>query len=155
MLSLLLAPGGIENDMFPAVVVDEQLGCGLPETQAEVLAACLRLGVQLVRIAGNTINLKDGIGEWGTARLRVRLANPVSQVKRTGDGIIVTFKRYLEPQLLTGSAGDVVIAIANHTEATAQDFDISILRALERARILDLYLDKEIDLATLEKGKGL
>ena len=45
--------------------------------------------------------------------------------------------------------------IANLTDAPAQDFDISVLRELERERIVDLYLSEDIDLAMLEKGENL
>jgi len=155
ILSLLVTPVSTEGGMFPVIVVDDQLGCGLPETEAEVLAACIRFGVRVLRVAGKSINLDGSVGERLTARLRVRLANPVSQVNGTDDGIVVTFKRYLEPQLLSGSAAGAVRSIANLTDAPAQDFDISVLRELERERIVDLYLSEDIDLAMLEKGENL
>jgi tetratricopeptide (TPR) repeat protein len=155
MLSALVSPVSEHGGMFPAIVVDDQLGCGLPETEAEMLAACLRLGVRVVRVSGKSVNLDGNAGQRATDRLRVRLANPVSQVKGTDDGVFVTFKRYLEPQILSGAAADAARSIANLTDAPAQDFDISVLRELERERIVDLFLPEDISAADFAKDEGL
>ena len=151
----LLVRANAEGNMFPVIVVDDQLGCGLPETEAEMLATCLRLDFRVVRVAGKNINLGESLRKRLSARLRVRLANPVSNFKQTGDGIVVTFKRYLEPHLLLGTAADTVRDIANLSDAPAGDFDISVVRSLERERIVDLYLPENIDLATLAKDEVL
>jgi hypothetical protein len=130
-------------------VVDDQLGCGLPETEADMLASCLRLGVRAIRVTGKSINLDGSVGERLNASLRVRLANAVSQVKGAGDGVAVSFKRYLEPRLLSGSVAAAIRSVADLRDAPAQDYDISVLRALERERIVDLYLNENIALSTL------
>lgn len=145
ILSLWATPA----NMFPVIVVDDQLGCGLPETEADMLASCLRLGVRAIRVTGKSINLDGSVGERLSASLRVRLANAVSQVKGAGDGVAVSFKRYLEPRLLSGSIAAAIRSVAALRDARAQDYDISVLRALERERIVDLYLNKDIALPTL------
>jgi tetratricopeptide (TPR) repeat protein len=149
ILSLLTTPASNNAGVFPVIVIDDQLGGGLPETEPEMLAACLRLGVRVIRVAGQSINLDGSAGERLNASLRVRLANPVSQVKVTDGGAVVNFKRYLEPRLLSGSIAAAVRCIATLTDIPAQDFDISVLRALERQRIVELYLSENVDLATL------
>jgi tetratricopeptide (TPR) repeat protein len=162
-LALLVNPS-LSGDgvAFRTILVDDRLGCGLPETQADMLAASLRLGVQAVRVAGRCLKLDGTAGGQARAHLRVRLANTVSRVMGRQEGVVVTFKRYLEPQTLSGAAASAVRTISDLYNAdirglpcaAAQDFDMSLLRELERERIVDLFLPEDVSVSAFTNSEG-
>ncbi len=146
-----------ELSLVQTIVADDRLGCGLPEREADMLAACLRLGIPVVQVASNCISLGGAAGEQARARLQVRLASIVSNIIEGRDGVGVTFKRYLEPQKLSGKAADALRLIGGLSEGDLRDspstdssnFDMSLLRQLERERIVDIFLPEDITVAAL------
>jgi hypothetical protein len=113
-------------------------------------------------VEGKCIALDRTTGERVEGLLHARLANTVSRVTQRREGVVVTFKRYLEPQTLSGPAASVVRLIADLSianvrallQATGQEFDLSMLRVLERERIIDLFLPEDIALSAFATEDG-
>jgi tetratricopeptide (TPR) repeat protein len=140
------------------IVVDDGMGCGLPETEAELLAACVRHGVQSLIFKGRPVSLS---GEQLSARLHARLASTVSRVFEAGDGVVVAFKRYLKPRPFNGRAAAIVRAFSKaeswdlsslYRETGAND-DLPLLRTMEKQRVIDLFLPEETLVSEVAAGR--
>jgi tetratricopeptide (TPR) repeat protein len=151
------------DDPIRTIIVDDRLGCGLPESEAGFLAVCLRLGLRAVSIEGRPAKLDRRALEQLELRLCVRLGSIVSRVSQRGDDVVVAFKRYLKPRMLVGTAANLVRLIADGSPAEVRDMlaaagrnsDLSLLRALERDRIIELFLPEDVSLAAFTGEEDL
>jgi tetratricopeptide (TPR) repeat protein len=147
---------------LPAIVVDDQLGHDMPRTESELLALCLRLGVRELVMDGEPLDLDDVARRRLEGMLRLRLGSAVHHVRFEPQGVLVAFKRYNEPQRLTGVAADVVASVRD-AESDAEEACrawpgdgaslMPLLRELERDRIIELYLPADVTRASLWHGR--
>jgi len=164
LLASLGCPAVTHRDQaIRTIVVDDGQGCGLPESEASFLAVCLRLGLRTVAIEGRRIELDRMTCAWLERRLYVRLASIVSRVSQQKGQVVIVFKRYLPPRTLSGPAANLVRLIADLSPAeirvarlvTRGKFNLSLLRALERDRIVELFLPKDVSIAALTGEEGV
>jgi hypothetical protein len=84
-------------------------------------------------------------------------------VSQRGDDVVVAFKRYLKPRMLVGTAANLVRLIADGSPAEVRDMlaaagrnsDLSLLRALERDRSIELFLPEDVSLAAFTGEEDL
>lgn len=155
-LTALLVPGHIA---LRTLVVDDQLGRDLPETEAELISVCLRLGLPAVELDGRVIELDGGLRERLEERLRVRLGDAVERLDLDPAGAVVSFRRYRDPQRLTGLAASILGLLAGAAPSLADvraalGAVTPILRALERDRIVKMTLPDEVTFASLGQIPG-
>jgi len=129
------------------VVVDDRQGLGLPQTEAEMLAACLPLKVETVISNGHELSLSH-VRTAIQSQLRFRLGPGVARVEQQGTDTIVAFKRYRAPRRLAGDAGEIVRWIRDagslSETTTLPPLDdparSRLLRMLQHDRIIEPFL---------------
>ena len=158
-LTALLVPAWSGGEALRTIVVDDQLGRDLPVSEADMITACLRLGLPAVEMDGRVIDLDDGRRGRLERRLRVRLGDAVERVELEPESVIVSFKRYQAPQRLTGLASEILGLVAGAAPsledlraalgADAAASVLPILRGLEQDRVVALSLPDEVTIASL------
>ena len=82
------------------IAIDANLGADIPTTRDEALSVALRLGVEDFCYGDERLRLDVATRERLVGDLEVRLSPAVKAVTESGDGVIVTFKRYLSRTVL-------------------------------------------------------
>lgn len=158
-LTALLVPATPGRVALRTIVVDDQLGRDLPGSEAEMITACLRLGLPAVELDGRVIELDDGLRERLEGRLRVRLGDAVERLDLEPSGAVVSFKRYRDPRRLTGLAAGILGLVAGGA-ASLQDVRAALgagavasvvptLRGLEQDRVVTMSLPDVVTFASL------
>src|SRR5262249_43162674 len=135
------------------IAVDSRLGREIPVSLAEMVETCLRLGVSRCCF--------DGLGfEWNAAQaavahrgLIVRRGCAVDWLEEHGEGATVHFKRYLSPRTLDARerrlwarlADSAVVSDLTEGGEPVEGWTLESLRALERARVIDLSVAGDRD----------
>jgi hypothetical protein len=148
-----------------ALLVDDRLGQEMAGTLGELLETCLRLDVPCLQFEQTTLHLEADLRQQLVQRSRIGLSPAVERLEVTADDQVdVIFQRYLPPQRLTGASARLVRAAPDHPTVAALNPDpadplegddiLTLLRTLEQARILAIYLAEDTyDLQRLVSGR--
>jgi hypothetical protein len=93
--------------------IDLNVGKDIPTTREEALSVALRLGVEDFCFGGERLRLDAGERERMTGDLEVRLSPAVKTATESGDGLAVTFKRYLPSVVLFDENARLVAPLSN------------------------------------------
>lgn len=135
-----------------AVLTDDRLGIGIPQTGAELLETCLRVGARGLTFGGRRLDLDGEPRAAYTNRLRVSLGPAVRDLDAGGR---VRFRRSLPPRTLAAPEKRLVAALRDSPSVAdvcsrlsdlSRDRVISELRALEGDRVLRLELPGDVRL---------
>lgn len=126
-----------------SIVIDDCFGTEVPTTLAQLMALAVRLRIEAVVAHGQTIELDRETRARLERDLRVRLGPAVDEVLRDDDRVVVTFKRYLSPRLLSEDEVQI-IGLLSLPQTVAQigervlDGELPHARLLELVRVLEL-----------------
>lgn len=130
-----------ERSGVRTVVVDDRLGHGLPRSEAEVLGVALRLGIRSLRLKERVLELDGRTRDDLEALLRVRVGSAVAHVSHEDAHATVRFRRYREPRRVGRESSELLRELAGReVTVAALDAQFSLLRELERERIVELFL---------------
>ena len=137
------------------LVVDDRCGRRMATTPEEIVAVCIRRGVDTVAIDGTIIRLPAERRARLEARMRIKVGSAVNWVAIQEERIAVSFKRFLPSIVLSPLESQVLAAIDDRqTVADFRDvFDstgsvtretrvdaLAVLRRLEDARVIEIDL---------------
>ena len=153
LAAVVLAGEGAGTDAsVKTILVDDQLGRGIPRSEVDLLSVCLRLGIRTLAVGHRVVELDDELRNTLEARHYVRLGRAVASVSPDDTGVIVRFRRYREPATLSGAAGRVASTLAVETTVESLrsrlasegiDLPTATLRQLESQRVVELRLPSE------------
>lgn len=130
------------------IVIDDSHGREIPSTPEELLAACIRLDVRRVAIAGKVIELQGEVRTDIECRLRVQTGCAVDSLVVEGEQVIVFFKRYLDPIILSPEESRLLAMIEAsptltqliecYREMNSDKPVMQMLRGLEQKRVINI-----------------
>jgi hypothetical protein len=132
-----------------AILVDDRLGHEMAQTRAELLDTCVRLAVPRMIFDGEVTELDAAARARLEDEAQVRLGSGVARVDFDGPAAVVTFKRYRPPLTLPAEESAILrllqdrdspVALAHLSQETPPDQVRRLVRALERARVLNLSI---------------
>lgn len=149
-----LIRGRCPRDALPetrSILVDDDFGFDIPCTQNTQVSCAVRLRAPALLIASCWHFLRPSVYRELEQNLRVRRSSAVAELTREPGSIRVSFKRYLAPLRLSGTAIPILDALGDGTTvrelheaavvASGYDRLMASLRGLERARVIRLELD--------------
>lgn len=131
------------------IAADVNLGTDIPATRDEALSVALRRGVEDFCYGDERLRLDAAARERLAGDLEIRLSPAVNAVTESGDGVIVTFKRYLPRAVLFDQDARLVAPLREGdrlrlktlpiiADGRAVDQVMPALRRLEAAHIVRL-----------------
>jgi hypothetical protein len=128
------------------VTVDTNLGIDVPATRSEALSVALRRDVEEVVLGEETLRLTSSERTLLAGDLEVRLSPIVQDVAEANDGVVVTFKRYLDKIRLSGAEARAAQHLKHGARSTLTAFPMVVgvpveerdplIRRLENARVV-------------------
>lgn len=141
---------------YPTILVDDRHGKEIPETEREILEACVENGVDTLRIGHRDVTLSAAARDRLVSSLRVRQGAAVASLIGNAESMRVTFKRYLPPRLLTGVAAQLASLLSEPVrladlvlqrgERPSLYMTQNLVRTLKRARIVDVELPEDVSI---------
>jgi len=141
------APALIES---LAIVVDDRFGQEMPTTLNQLIATCVRLGVDSALFSGRELKLPAERRAALFEQARVRRGPAVLAVERNDDAICIHFRRYLPPRTLSlGEAhvmaecgdSDVTFAELRCRLKQSTEETLRYVRELESSRAIEVRLE--------------